>query len=126
MKLLRKVFTKDVVAQLKRDFDFELLAPIDIDLEISQHIVHECKACHGKQYPGEGSSCQNKLKTGKKNEDGTDETKTCGCKEYIVHKGRAGWGQLMSLEENAQGIAKAMKGIIPHVPEKKRKLQKVK
>lgn len=119
-KTVRRVFTKDVVKVLKRDFDFELLAPIDIDLEISQHIMHECKKCKSKRYPGEGDTCDNPIKTGKKKEDGSDETKPCGCKEYHVHAISGGWGWLMSLEENAQGIAKAMKGIKATFPKVKK------
>lgn len=119
-KTIRRVFTKDVVKVLKRDFDFELLAPIDIDIEISQHIVHECVKCKTKRYPGEGNSCENAVKTGKKKEDGSDETVPCGCKEYKEHLTSAGWGYLMPLEENPQGIAKAMKGIRATIPKPKK------
>lgn len=120
IKTVRRAFTKDVVKVLKRDFDFELLAPIDIDFEISQHVTYECKKCKAKRHPGESDDCENPIKTGKKKEDGSDETYPCGCKEYIVHEHQPGWGRLMALEENAQGIAKAMKGIKATFPKVKK------
>lgn len=119
-KTIRRVFTKEVIKVLKRDFNFELLAPIDIDIEISQHVVHECVKCKAKRYPGEGNSCENAVKTGNKKEDGSDETRTCGCKEYKEHLTLGGWGYLMALEENPQGIAKAMKGIRATIPKPKK------
>lgn len=109
--LTRRVFTKDVTKRLHKKFGFDLKAPIDIDMEISQHYMHKCKSCGGKQYPGAGRTCTNKLKTGNKLKDGSDETKICGHDKYEVLELNGGWGWLASLEENRRGIANAMKGI---------------
>lgn len=110
-KLVRRVFTVDVVDALKRDFDFELKAPIDIDIEVSQHYMHKCKKCGGKRYPGAGSTCKAEIKTGKKLENGKDEMKTCGHDKFEIVNINAGWGWLTGLEENSIGIANVCKGI---------------
>lgn len=109
-KLLRRIFTVETPKYLKKYFNFKLEAPIDIDIEVSQGKQYKCKSCGAKRYPGEGETCNVKLKTGKKNKDGTDETKKCGCGDYEVVKLSKGWGYLTALEENKQGYAKAAKG----------------
>lgn len=109
-ELMRKIFTVDVNHYIKKHFNFEFKAPIDIDIEVSQRRIHKCKSCGGKQYPGEGKTCGAKLKTGNKKADGTDETKKCGCGDYEVIMTNGGWGFLTPLEENKQGHAKAALG----------------
>lgn len=124
-KLVRRVFTKDVVKVLKRDFDFELLAPIDIDIEVSQQYLHSCPKCGNKQYIGEGNTCKGTIKTGEKKPDGSAATVPCGCADLKVQKVGGGWGWLMGLEENAQGVAKAMKGITIEQPKRKSEKSKM-
>jgi DNA polymerase I-like protein with 3'-5' exonuclease and polymerase domains len=108
-KLIRKTFTKTVTKQIKKDFKFEMLAPIDLDFEISQHKMKKCEACGNKYYMWE-SACGKKIPTGKKDKDGKDETVKCGCKEHAVLPVN-GWGYLMKLEENERGIERALCGI---------------
>jgi hypothetical protein len=124
-KLVRRVFTKDVVKVLKRDFDFELLAPIDIDIEVSQQYIHSCPKCGNKQYIGEGNICKGTIKTGEKKPDGSAATVPCDCTDLKVQKVGGGWGWLMGLEENAQGVAKAMKGIKIEQPKRKSEKSKM-
>lgn len=124
-KLVRRVFTKDVVKVLKRDFDFELLAPIDIDIEVSQQYIHSCPKCGNKQYIGEGNICKGTIKTGEKKPDGSAATVQCDCTDLKVQKVGGGWGWLMGLEENAQGVAKAMKGIKIEQPKRKSEKSKM-
>lgn len=109
-KLMRKIFTVDVNKYIKKHFDFTFKAPIDIDIEVSQWKMFKCRSCGNKWYPGEGKVCKAKLKTGKKLENGDDETKPCGCKDIEVVHTNAGWGFLTALEENKQGYMKAAKG----------------
>jgi DNA polymerase-1 len=109
-KLMRRVFTVDVVKYLKEHFDFESKAPIDIDMEVSQRRQFKCKSCGAKRYPGDGKVCMNDLPTGKKKEDGRDETKPCKCEKYDVIELNGGWGCMSSLEENTRGYHAAAKG----------------
>jgi hypothetical protein len=113
------------VKVLKRDFDFELLAPIDIDIEVSQQYLHSCPKCGNKQYIGEGNTCKGTIKTGEKKPDGSAATVPCGCADLKVQKVGGGWGWLMGLEENAQGVAKAMKGITIEQPKRKSEKSKM-
>jgi hypothetical protein len=115
--LVRRIFTKDVVKQLKKDFGFVLNAPVDIDIEVSQWNMKKCKCCGNTQYHTDGKTCEKKhpvlsKKTGKPKLDGEGKPlmKACGSKEFDLIPLNAGWGYLTALAENERSFGQAAKG----------------
>jgi len=110
-RLIRKIYTEQVRDVLKRDFDFELLAPMDIDIEVSYNKYKKCKKC-GATLMMHETECHNKVSTGEKDAYGKDEKKACRSKEFSVEKLRYhAYGYLTELVETKQGFANAALGL---------------
>jgi DNA polymerase I-like protein with 3'-5' exonuclease and polymerase domains/intein/homing endonuclease len=126
-KLVRKIFTKTVVKQLKQDFGFTLNAPVDIDIEVSQWNMRKCSCCGATQYHTDGKTCTKKHPVldndgkPKLDKDGKKMEKVCGSKEYELIALNGGWGYLTTLAENERSFAIAAKGFKPVVDSDKAK-----
>jgi len=110
-KLVRRIYTKDVKKVLADGFGFELMAPMDIDLEVSYNKYKKCKACGATHMMSE-NLCDNKVDTGKKDKDGKPIFAKCGGKKFSEEKLRYhAYGYLTELVETPEGFANAALGL---------------
>ena len=110
-KLIRRIYTKDVKKVLADGFGFELMAPMDIDLEVSYNKYRKCKAC-GATHMMSDDVCDNKVDTGKKDKDGKPIFGKCGGKKFSEEKLRYhAYGYLTELVETPEGFANAALGL---------------
>ncbi len=106
-RLIREIYTVDVQDVLKRDFKFTLLAPMDIDLEVSYNKYKKCKKCGATHMMSE-VICDNAVDKGKKDKDGKPVKEPCLSEKFdIVNLRHHAYGYLNELVETKQGFADA-------------------
>lgn len=104
---IREIYTIEAPKRLEAAFDFKLLAPMDIDLEISYRKYRKCDEC-GAMFHMHEDKCTGKIKTGEKDDKGKPITKKCGSKKFHEEAMRYhSYGYSMTLVETPEGLANA-------------------
>lgn len=104
---IREIYTIEAPKRLEAAFDFKLLAPMDIDLEISYRKYRKCDEC-GAMFHMHEDKCTGKIKTGEKDDKGKPVTKKCGSKKFHEEAMRYhSYGYSMTLVETPEGLANA-------------------
>lgn len=110
-KLIRRIYTEDVKKVLHDGFGFDLMAPMDIDIEVSYNKYKKCKHC-GAVHMMDETKCDNKVPTGEKDKEDKPVFAKCGGKKFSVEKLRYHtYGYLTELVETPEGFAKAALGL---------------
>jgi DNA polymerase I-like protein with 3'-5' exonuclease and polymerase domains len=107
----RMCFTTKARQVCKEQFNFETLAPMDVDMEVSQWKAKKCVKC-GYEYPVYKSKCGNTVKgpDGKPLKDDNGDPIKCGHTDATIVKLNSGWGTLITLDETTNGYREAALG----------------
>jgi DNA polymerase I-like protein with 3'-5' exonuclease and polymerase domains len=107
----RQAFTIKARAIALEDFRFDIKAPMDVDMEVSQWKGKKCVKC-GYEYPIYKSKCSAPIKgpDGKPLKDDDGNEIKCGCEDHTILNLNNGWGTLITLDETAKGYREAAMG----------------
>lgn len=107
-RTLREIYTIETPKRLEAEFGFKLLAPMDVDMEISYRRYKKCDDC-GAMYHMHEDKCTGKVKTGEKDAKGKPVTRKCGSTRFHEEALRYHcYGYSMTLVETKEGYANAV------------------
>lgn len=110
-EITRQNFTVKAREICENEFNFEIKAPMDIDMEISQWKAKGCCKC-GNHYKFNKTKCDAIVKgpDGKPVKDANDKDLKCGHTDFKVIELNGGWGTLIGLDETMSGYRAAALG----------------